>query len=306
MLLDYTARFNNLASVNLFDYFCQKTGRVPTTRVDVRFEVRFMVGCKKGINYAITSGKWPAGSTITIYNPPVEFSSTLAPYDLAGNYASRDLPSVTGPYKGVIMGRGADGDCGARENGGCNVWRNWNPLYACDSKEQQIELCANGCSGTAGDAIVLEVGCGLSMVTIENEGVIAGGGASFLGGGAIDGNAGGGGFPGGKGSRGSNRAAYGAGYSCWDFVNADWRGGYQGARAWNRAYNTTAGFAGGAGNYNSGGGGAPGYALRSNGNPYNWRTGSSPAGRPYNPPVGGGNGRNDPFSATVLRNGIRA
>jgi len=282
---------------------CTYLNRTPasfTKQLNVRFENNYMIGCKKGLNYAIRTGLgWPAGSQITIYNPPVEFNNTFAPYDMAGNYTPDGGTPVYGPYKGVIMGRGADGDCAPRECCGCYVWSRWSPYYGCDNAEKVTELCANGCSGTPGDAIVIDAG--LAMVTIENEGVIAGGGASFLGGGNDDGNAGGGGFPGGKGSRGSKVAAYGSGYACWSFVNADWSGGYQGARSWNRAYNGTAGYAGGPGNYGTG---EPGYALRTNGRPYTWKTGSSPAGRPYYPPVGGGNGRNDPFSATVQRNGL--
>ena len=284
---------------------CSLLGRTPasfTKKLIVRFENVYMIGCKKGVNYAIRTGTgWPAGSEITIYNPPVEFDSTgLAPYDMAGNYSTAGN-TVTGPYKGVIMGRGADGDCAPRECCGCYVWSRWSPYYACDNAEKVTELCSGGCSGTPGDAIWLDAGSGLARVYIENEGVIAGGGASFIGGGDPNGNAGGGGFPGGKGTVGSKVAAYGSGYSCWSFQNSDWSGGYQGARSWNRAYNTTAGYGGGPGNYGSG---TPGYALKANGIPYTWKTGSSPAGRPYYGPVGGGTGRNDPFSPTVQRNGL--
>ena len=292
-----------IASVNLFDYMCTKLGRTPasfTKQLNVRFVNMAMIGCKKGFLYAIRTGTgWPAGSVITIYNPPFTFKSG-APFDMAGNFQVAGGSPVTGPVEGVIMGRGGDGQCAPGECCGCYVWSLWTSSYSCDSKESQMNFCGTGCTGTPGDAIWIDPG--LAMVTIENEGVIAGGGSNLVLSNGIGG--GGGGFPGGKGNLGSRGYANTRENRCNGYRLSDWSGGYQGAKLFNAGFNTTAGFAGGPGNYNSGGGGAPGKALKTNGNPYTWRTGSSPAGRPYYPPVGGGIGRNDPFSATVQRNGL--
>jgi len=291
------------ASINLYDYMCSKLGRTPasfTKALDVFFYNGTLVGCKKGVSYAMRTGTgWPAGSKITIYNPPVKIESG-APFDLGGNYPTA-AGLVTGPVVGVIMGRGADGNCGPQECCGCGYWSRWTQYYTCDPAESAFGLCAGGCSGSPGDAIWIDAG--LTMVEIYNAGVIAGGGGnnSYVdrGRGTIGG--GGGGLPGGKGNLGSKVAAYGSGYSCWPYQLSDWSGGYQGAQMFNAGYNGSAGFAGGAGNY---GGAAPGYALKTYGRPYTWHTGIDFDGKVLYLPVGGGSGRNNPFSATVQRNGI--
>jgi hypothetical protein len=291
------------ASINLYEYMCKYLGRTPasfTKALDVFFYNGSLVGCKKGYNYAMRTGTgWPAGSKIQIYNPPVKIS-TNAPYDLAGDYPTSSK-KVTGPVEGVIMGRGADGQCGATMCCGCYYWNNWQPYYSCDNPESAFGLCGNGCSGTPGDAIWIDAG--LTMVEIYNEGVIAGGGGSNSYDGKNRGTigAGGGGLPGGKGNLGTLGFANTRGNSCNAFQLSDWSGGYQGAQMFNAGYNGSAGFAGGAGNY---GGGAPGYALKTFGHPYQWKTGLSPAGLPLFLPVGGGSGRIDPFSPTVIRNGL--
>lgn len=292
------------SSINLFDYMCQKLGRTPasfTKALDVFFYNAAIVGCKKGYFYAIRTGTgWPAGSKITIYNPPVTFTNT-ALIDIAGNYPT-SAGTVNGPDTGVIIGRGADGQCGANMCCGCYYWNSWQGYYNCSPEESAYGLCANGCNGSPGDAIWIDAG--LTMVDIANHGVIAGGGHSSSYNGVNRGTigAGGGGLPGGKGNLGTLGYANTRGNACNAYQLSDWRAGYQGSQMYQAGYGGSQGFAGGAGNYGTSG--APGYALKTFGRPYTWRTGSNPVnGLPYFLPVGGGTGRNNPFSATVLRNG---
>jgi len=299
---------------------CQKLGRLPSSFIrplDVTFYNATLIGCKKGYYYAIRTGTgWPAGSKITIFNPKVT-TSTNALYGYDGTYPTSARPNVTGPAGGVIMGRGADGMCGPLHTRSCVGWYLWAQEFNCNSAESIYGLCGNGCNGSPGDAIWIDAG--LTMVTIQNEGVIAGGGAAGPyfnvyrdggSGGSADGRAGGGGLPGGRGTL----LSYPYNRVCQNTQPTDWYGSWGGATGYQPGYNSPINPAGGAGNssaaatspwWSAGNAGNPAsYALKTFGHPYTWETGSSPLGNPYYPPVGGGVGRNDPFSPSVLRNGL--
>ena len=293
------------SSINLYEYMKQKLGRTDasfTKKLNVLFYNATLIGCKKGYQYAIRTGTgWPAGSTITIFNPKVE--STDFPYF---GYSGKPLPNGTesGPREGVIMGRGADGMCGPLHVRSCSTWALWTKYFACDVYEEIVGLCGNGCSGTPGDAIWIDPG--LAMVTIENEGVIAGGGPAGESGtvyrdggsgGSAAGRAGGGGLPGGRGIL----LSYPYNRNCQSARRSDWSGNWGGATMIDilgGRYNP----AGGAGNASPVN--PQTYALKTFGNPYTWLTGSSRDGNPLYQPVGGSVGLNDPFSPTVIRQGL--
>jgi hypothetical protein len=284
----------------------QKLGRTDasfTKKLNVLFINNTLIGCKKGFFYAIRTGTgWPAGSTITIFNPKVE--TTQFPFfGYTGKPYKSDGSAGPGPAGGVIMGRGADGMCGPVHMRSCSTWSLWTKYYTCDVYEQPYDLCGGGCSGTPGDAIWIDPG--LAMVTIENEGVIAGGGPAGAykniyrdggSGGSADGRAGGGGFPGGRGVL----LSYPFNRNCQSQNRSDWSGGWGGATMIDILGNRSDP-AGGAGNASTANPAT--FALKTFGNPYNWLTGTSRNGNPLYQPVGGSVGLNEPFSSSVIRLG---
>jgi len=300
-------------AVNLIDRVRAATGRssflIP---LDVTFNaVGPIIGYRNQVNVggslpAIRTGTgWPAGSKITLYNPPFE-TSTANPYNTIG--------FVTPVKRGAIVGWGQDGAsalwfCGTCWGGStCTNWAQWySPNSAGASR--------------AGDAIWLE-DSNIAQFNVDNYGVIGGGG-----GGSPDCSYGG--QPGGGGGDNTNggnktqlfytsvgRGAYGPTnvYGVpWGGTNCDGVGWItmQGGGLTGGAGKThppagvgqcTCNSSGGIGN-NAVGRSNAGYAIKKNNTAtvINWPTTSGRVG-----PAGGGTGNGDPRDAGYPKNGIIA